>query len=153
MANTYTQLYIQIVFAVEGRQNLIAPEHNDELQKYISGIVSAQKHKLIAINNLPDHLHLLVGLRPDAALSNLVRDIKANSSRFINEKHWVIGRFSWQEGFGAFSYSRSQLGTVIRYIENQQAHHAGKSFREEYTEMLEKFGVEFDPRYIFKPTE
>jgi len=90
MANTYTQIYIQIVFAVEGRQNLIASEHNDELQKYITGIVSAQRHKLIAINNMPDHLHLLVGLRPDAALSELVRDIKANSSRFINEKHWVI---------------------------------------------------------------
>jgi putative transposase len=150
MANTYTQLYIHVVFAVEGRQNLIAPEHNEELQKYITGIVSAQRHKLIAINNMPDHLHLLVGLRPDAALSDLVRDIKANSSRFINEKHWVAGRFSWQEGFGAFSYSRSQLGTVIRYIENQQRHHASTSFRDEYTALLEKFGVEFDQRYIFK---
>jgi putative transposase len=149
MANTYTQIYIHVVFAVEGRQNLIQPEHNDELQKYITGIVSAQKHKLIAINNMPDHLHLLVGLRPDASLSQLVRDIKANSSRFINEKRWVMGRFSWQEGFGAFSYSRSQLGAVIRYIENQQKHHARKSFREEYTALLEKFGVEYDPRYIF----
>ena len=150
MANTYTQIYVHVVFAVEGRQNLIQPEHNDELQKYITGIVSAQKHKLIAINNMPDHLHLLVGLRPDAALSDLVRDIKANSSRFISEKRWVPGRFSWQEGFGAFSYSRSQLGTVIRYIENQQKHHAKKSFREEYTELLERFGVVFDRRYIFK---
>ena len=153
MANTYTQIYLHVVFAVEGRQNLIKPEHNDELQKYITGIVSAQKHKLIAINNMPDHLHLLVGLRPDAALSDLVRDIKANTSRFISEKRWVPGRFSWQEGFGAFSYSRSQLGTVIRYIENQQKHHARKSFREEYTELLERFGVEFDPRYIFKPID
>ena len=150
MANTYTQIYLHVVFAVEGRQNLIKPEHNDELQKYITGIVSAQKHKLIAINNMPDHLHLLVGVRPDAALSDLVRDIKANTSRFISEKRWVPGRFSWQEGFGAFSYSRSQLGTVIRYIENQQKHHARKSFREEYTELLERFGVEFDPQYIFK---
>jgi putative transposase len=147
MANTYTQIYIHVVFAVEGRQNLIQPEHNDELQKYITGIVSAQKHKLIPINNMPDHLHLLVGLRPDASLSQLVRDIKANSSRFINEKRWVMGRFSWQEGFGAFSYSRSQLGVVIRYIENQQKHHARKSFREEYTALLEKVGVEYDPRY------
>ena len=132
------------------RRSLISPAHNDELQKYITGIVSAQKHKLIAINNMPDHVHLLVGLRPDAALSDLVRDIKANSSRFISEKRWIMGRFSWQEGFGAFSYSRSQLGTVIRYIENQQKHHAKKSFREEYTELLERFGVEFDQRYIFK---
>jgi putative transposase len=153
VANTYTQIYIHVVFAVEGRQNLIAPEHNDELQKYITGIVSAQKHKLIAINNMPDHLHLLVGLRPDASLSDLVRDVKAGSSKFINEKHWVMGRFSWQEGFGAFSHSRSQLGTVIRYIENQQAHHAKQSFRDEYVELLEKFGVDYDQRYIFKPID
>ncbi len=102
---------------------------------------------------MPDHLHLLVGLRPDAALSELVRDIKANSSRFINEKRWVMGRFSWQEGFGAFSHSRSQLGTVICYIENQQKHHAKKSFRDEYTDLLEKFGVEYNQRYIFKPVD
>ena len=151
MANTYTQIYIQVVFAVEGRQNLIAPEHNDELQKYITGIVFAQRHKLIAINNMPDHLHLLVGLHPDAALSELVRDIKANCSRFINAKRWVTGRFSWQEGFGAFSYSRSQLGAVIRYIEDQQKHHAKKSFLDEYRALLDKFEVEYDQRYIFKP--
>lgn len=149
MANTYTQIYLHVVFAVEGRQSLIQPKHNDELQKYITGIVTAQKQKLIAINNMPDHLHLLVGLRPDASLSQLVRDIKANSSHFINEKRWVMGRFSWQEGFGAFSYSRSQLGDVIRYIENQQKHHARKSFREEYTALLKKFDIEYDPRYIF----
>ena len=128
MANTYTQIYIQVVFAVEGRQNLIAPKHNDELQRYITGIVSGQRHKLIAINNLPDHVHLLIGQRPDASLSDLVGDVKTGSSKFINQKRWVAGRFSWQEGFGAFSYSRSQLGTVIRYIENQQRHHAKKSF-------------------------
>ena len=150
MANTYTQIYIHAVFAVEGRQDLIKPEHNDELQKYITGIVSVQKQKLIAINNMPDHLHLLIGLRPDAALSDLMRDVKAGSSKFINEQHWVMGRFSWQEGFGAFSHSRSQLGTVIRYIENQQKHHARRSFREEYVELLDKFGVEYDQRYIFK---
>jgi REP element-mobilizing transposase RayT len=114
MANTYTQIYIHVVFAVEGRQNLIKPEHNDELQKYITGIISAHKQKLIAINNMPDHLHLLVGLRPDSSLSDLVRDVKANSSKFISEKHWVAGRFSWQEGFGAFSYSRSQLQIVSK---------------------------------------
>jgi REP element-mobilizing transposase RayT len=149
MANTYTQIYIHIVFAVEGRQSLIQPEYNDELQKYITGIVSVRKQKLIAINNMPDHLHLLAGLKPDLSLSNLVRDVKANSSKFINEKRWVAGRFSWQEGFGAFSHSRSQLGTVIRYIENQQKHHAKKSFREEYVELLEKFAVDYDRRYIF----
>lgn len=150
MANTYTQIYIHAVFAVEGRQNLIKSEHNDELQKYIAGIVSGQKQKLIAINNMPDHLHLLIGLRPDAALSDLMRDIKAGLSKFINEQHWVAGKFSWQEGFGAFSHSRSQLGTVIRYLENQQRHHARRSFRDEYVELLEKYGVEYDQRYIFK---
>ena len=150
MANTYTQIYIHVVFAVEGRQNLIKAEHNDELQKYITGIVSGQKQKLIAINNMPDHVHLLIGLQADLALSDLVRDIKAGSSGFIKRKRWVAGRFSWQEGFGAFSYSRSQLDTVIRYIQNQQKHHAKKSFRDEYVELLEKFGIEYDKRYIFK---
>jgi REP element-mobilizing transposase RayT len=153
MANTYTQIYIHIVFAVEGRQNLIKPEYNDELQKYITGIVSGQKQKLITINNMPDHLHLLVGLLPDVALSDLMRDVKAGSSKFINERHWVAGRFSWQEGFGAFSYSRSQFGTVIRYIENQQEHHSRQSFSDEYIELLEKFGVQYDRRYIFKSGE
>jgi REP element-mobilizing transposase RayT len=149
MANTYTQIYIHVVFAVEGRQNLIPPQHNDELQKYISGIISTQRQKLISINNMPDHLHLLVGLRPDSSLSDLMRDVKASSSKFINEKRWVPGRFSWQEGFGAFSYSRSQLGAVIRYIENQQEHHTKRSFREEYLALLERFGVDYDRRYIF----
>jgi REP element-mobilizing transposase RayT len=102
---------------------------------------------------MPDHLHVLIGLRPDSSLSDLVRDVKACSSKFINEKHWLAGRFSWQEGFGAFSYSRSQLGAVIRYIENQQKHHARKSFREEYVELLEKFNVDYDRRSIFKMGE
>ncbi|HEV2694302.1 MAG TPA: IS200/IS605 family transposase [Verrucomicrobiae bacterium] len=153
MANTYTQIYLHIVFAVEGRQNLIAPEHNDELQKYITGIVTAEKHKLIAINNMPDHLHMLVRMRPDAALSDLVCDVKAGSSKFINKKHWVIGKFSWQEGFGAFSHSRSQLDDVIGYIQNQQKHHEKKSFRDEYVKLLEKFGVEYNPLYIFKTVD
>jgi putative transposase len=147
MANTYSQIYVHVVFAVEGRQNLISPKHNDELQKFITGVVSALNQKLIAINNLPDHVHILIGL------SDLVRDVKANSSRVISEKRWVPGRFRWQEGFGAFSYSRSQLGTVIRYIENQQKHHAKKSFREEYIELLEKFDVDYDKKYIFKSDE
>jgi REP-associated tyrosine transposase len=153
MANTYTQIYIHIIFAVEGRQNLLGHEHNDELQKYITGIVSARGQKLIAINNMPDHLHMLIGLKPDMPLSDLVRDVKAVSSKFINERHWVNGRFAWQEGFGAFSHSRSQLSDVIRYIENQQKHHERKSFRDEYIALLEKFEVEFDPRYIFKTTD
>jgi len=153
MANTYTQIYIHIVFAVRARQNLIQPQHKDELQKYMTGIVSAQGQKLVAINNLPDHFHLLIGLKPTMALSDLVQDIKAGSSGFINKRRWINGRFEWQEGFGAFSYSHSQLTTVIRYIQNQERHHARITFQEEYREMLRKFNVVHDERYIFQPVE
>jgi len=150
MANTYSQIYIQIVFAVKGRQNLIDPKHNDELQKYITGIVTAQKQKLIAINNMPDHLHLLIGQRPDSSLSDVVQDIKCGATNFINRQRWVKGRFNWQEGFGAFSYSRSQLDTVIRYVQNQQKHHLRSSFRAEYVRLLDRFDVSYDKRYIFE---
>jgi len=150
MANTYTQIYIQIVFAVEGRQNLIDPKHNDDLQKYITGIVKRQRQKLIALNNLPDHVHLLIGQRPDSALSDLVGDIKSGSTNFINRHRWVKRRFNWQEGFGAFSYSRSQLDTVIRYVQNQQKHHQRRSFHDEYLKLLDRFEVPYDERYIFK---
>ena len=150
MANTYSQIYIQIVFALEGRQNLIDPKHNDDLQKYITGIVTKQNQKLIAVNNVPDHIHLVIGQRPDSALSDLVGDIKSGSTNFINRQRWVKGRFNWQEGFGAFSYSRSQLDAVIRYVKNQQKHHQRLSFRDEYVKLLDKFDVPYDERYIFK---
>jgi len=150
MANTYSQIYIQIVFAVEGRQNLIDPKHNDELQKYMTGIVTAQRQKLIAINNMPDHAHILIGQRPDSALSDLVGDLKSGSTNFINRQRWIKGRFNWQEGFGAFSYSRSQLDAVIRYVKNQQKHHQRHSFRDEYIKLLDRFDVPYDERYIFK---
>ena len=153
MANTYTQIYIQIVFAVQGRQSLIQTERNDELQKYITGIVTNHGQKLIAINNMPDHMHILIGQKPTMALSDLVRDIKAGSSGFINERRWVAGRFSWQEGFGAFSYGHSQLGAVIRYIQNQQQHHRRRSFAEEYEQLLERFNIPHDERYVFQPIE
>ena len=148
MANTYTQIYIHVVFAVEGRQNLIAPEHNDELQKYITGIVTAQKHKLISINNMPDHLHMLIGLRPDAALSDLVRDVKTGSSKFINDKRWVMGRFSWQEGFGAFSIGVSGIEDTVKYIQTQEEHHRKKSFREELENFLKKHGYDYKPEML-----
>ena len=153
MANTYTQIYIHIVFAVEGRYNLIRDEFREELHKYITGIIQNEKHKLIIINSMPDHVHILIGIKPDSNLSNLVRDIKANSSKLINEKKWIKGRFNWQEGFGAFSYSHSQLDDVANYIRNQKKHHTKRSFREEYIELLEKFNIEYDPKYIFRPTE
>ena len=112
-----------------------------------------QGQKLIAINNLPDHVHLLIGQKPSIALSDLVREIKAGSSGFINERRWVAGRFSWQEGFGAFSYGHSQLGTVIRYVQNQQEHHKKKNFTEEYRQLLDRFQVPHEERYLFRPVE
>lgn len=153
MANTYTQIYIQIVFAVEGRQNLIRPERKEELHRYITGIISKQKQKLLAIHCMPDHTHILIGMKPDCRLSDLVGDIKTGSTNHINRNRWVTGRFSWQEGFGAFSYGHSQLGTIIRYIQNQEKHHARRTFRQEYVEFLDKFEVPHDERYIFKPIE
>jgi REP element-mobilizing transposase RayT len=150
MANTYTQIYIQVVFAVSGRRNLLPANHKEELHKYITGIVSNQRQKLIAINSMPDHVHVLIGLKPDVALSSLVREIKSSSSKFINEQRWLEGKFNWQEGFGAFSYAHSQLGAVIRYIQNQEKHHARSSFRDEYLTFLKKFSVTFDSKYVFE---
>jgi putative transposase len=150
MPNTYTQIYIQVVFAVEARQNLIRPERKEELHKYITGIVTRQGQKLLAIHCMPDHTHVLIGLKPNIALSDLVGDIKTGSTNHINENKWVAGRFSWQEGFGAFSYSHSQLGDVIGYIQNQEKHHVKKSFREEYSDFLQRFEVAYDERYVFK---
>ncbi|MGA2622773.1 MAG: IS200/IS605 family transposase [Bacteroidota bacterium] len=151
MANTYTQIYIHIVFTVKGRQNLIGKEWKESLHKYICGITKANGQKLLVINSMPDHVHILIGLTPDIALSDLVRDIKANSSRFINEQHWVQGRFQWQEGFGAFSCSHSQLEKVITYIQNQDKHHARKTFMEEYLNLLRRSGIQYDARYLFEP--
>jgi REP element-mobilizing transposase RayT len=151
MANTYTQIYIQVVFAVEGRQNLVRREWKEELQKYMTGIVTAQGQKLLAIHCMPDHTHILIGQKPNIALSDLVGDIKTGATNFINRQRWVAGRFNWQEGFGAFSYSHSHLTTVIRYIQNQEQHHARKTFQSEFLALLDKFQVPHDERYIFKP--
>lgn len=149
MANTFTQIYIMVVFSVSGRICLIGNTWKDELYKYITGIIKSKNQKLIAINGVGDHIHILLGIKPNIALSDLVRDIKANSSRFINEKKFIKGKFIWQEGFGGFSYSHSQLSSVIKYIENQEEHHKIKTFKEEYLELLEKFGVEYEIKYLF----
>ena len=149
MANTYTQIYIQAVFAVEGRQSLIVPEHKIEIYKYMTTVIQNQKHKVMAINGMPDHVHLLIGLNPDIAFSDLVRDVKGASSRLINDNRWVRGHFSWQRGYGAFSYSKSQVSRVAKYIEDQERHHAKRSFQDEYEALLKKFEVEYDPRYLF----
>jgi REP element-mobilizing transposase RayT len=135
---------------VQGRQNLIPKEHKEELHKYITGIVQNKGQKLIAINSMPDHAHVFIGMKPNIALSDLVRDIKNNSSNFINEKKWVRGRFNWQKGFGAFSYGHSQIDVVAKYILNQEKHHEKKTFKEEYLEMLKKFTVEYDEKYLFE---
>ena len=153
MANTYTQIYIQVVFAVQGRYNMIRKEHKEELNKFITGIIRNKKQKLIAINNMPDHAHIFIGMKPSIALSDLVRDIKNNSSAFINEKKWVRRKFNWQEGFGAFSYGHSQMDAVVKYIQNQEEHHARKTFKEEYLELLKRFHVEYDEKYLFKWVE
>lgn len=153
MPNTYSQIYIQLVFAVEGRQNLISPDHREELHKYITGIISKRNQKLLAIFCMPDHIHLLVGISPTIAISDLVRDIKAGSSNFVNERKWVRGRFNWQEGFGAFSYSRSQIKAVSDYILEQENRHEGRTFKKEYISILKKFDVEFDERYLFNFVE
>ncbi len=149
MANTYTRLYIQIVFAVQGRQNLIRSDIKHQLHKYISGIVRNKEQKVIAVNCMPDHTHILVGIRPVIALSDLVRDIKNNSSSFINNNKWTRGTFRWQEGYGAFSYGHSQLDRVVKYIQNQEKHHRKRSFRDEFMEMLQRFNLEYDTRYLF----
>jgi putative transposase len=149
MANTYTQIYIQVVFAVSSRLSLIRNEHKEEIYKYIAGIIRNDGHKLIAINGMSDHLHILLGLKPDMALSDLVRDIKTNSSKFINQKRLTSGKFSWQEGYGAFSYGHSQLDTIIRYIQNQEQHHSRRSFKDEYLTLLKKFRIDFESKYVF----
>jgi len=153
MANTYSQIYIQVVFAVEGRQNLIQPERKEDLHKYVTGIVTRQGQKLIAVHCMPDHAHILIGLKPNKALSDLVGDIKTGSTNHINENRWVMGRFSWQEGFGAFSYSHSQLGTVINYVRDQEKHHVRRTFRSEYLQLLKKFEIPHQERFIFREAD
>jgi REP element-mobilizing transposase RayT len=150
MPGTYSQLYIQIVFAVKGRQNLIEKEWRDELHKYISGIITSKGQKSIIVNGVADHIHCFVGLKPAMAISDLVRDIKNNSSKYVNENGWVKGKFRWQEGFGSFSYSHSHIDNVYRYILNQEEHHKKKTFKQEYLEFLEKFRIEFNEKYLFE---
>jgi putative transposase len=150
MANTYTQIHLHLIFAVKYRTGVVQNTWKEELYKYITGIVQQNKHKLILINGMPDHIHLLVGFRPNQSIADLLQDIKANSSKWINEKGFVKGRFEWQEGYGAFSYGKSQIKDVIKYIENQEEHHKKKTFREEYITFLDAFEVEYDEKYIFK---
>ena len=150
MPNTYSQMYVQIVFAVLRRANAIPENHRVELEKYICGIVANKKCKPLAIYINPDHVHLLFGLHPTISVSDLTRDAKASSSKFINDKKWVAGKFNWQDGFGAFTYSKSQIDEVIKYILNQPGHHKRKTFKEEYLNMLQKNEIAYDDRYLFE---
>ena len=149
MSNTYSQIFIQLVFAVKGRQNLIKESFREELQKYIAGIIANNKQKLYAIYCMPDHTHILVSMNSDISVSDLTRNIKANSSSFLKEKNFVQ-KFSWQTGFGAFSYSKSQVDQVVKYILNQPTHHQKQTFRQEYFDFLKKFEIEYDEKYLFE---
>lgn len=149
MANTYTQLYFHIVFAVKGRNNLIATSFKVELYKYITGIINNKNQKLMIINGVPNHIHLLIGTKPNCNLSDLIRGIKANSSRWVNENKYILGKFEWQRGFGAFTVSQSAINKVIVYIKNQEEHHKKKTFKEEYIGFLEAYEIPFEEKYIF----
>ena len=149
MADTYTKLYYHVVFTVQNRMCIIRPEIREDVQKYITGITTNKKQKLISIYCRPDHTHVLLGLKPDFAISTVIRDIKANSSRFINENHWIRGGFAWQEGYGAFTCCERDLDEVIHYIHNQEAHHKRKQFREEYLEILRQYNIEYKDEHLF----
>lgn len=153
MANTYTKIYLQFVFAVQNRASLINPIWKDELYKYITGIVKNNGHQLIAINGMPNHIHILIGYSPHQLISDLLKDIKGSSSKWINLQNYVRGKFRWQAGYGAFSYSVSQIDSVVNYILKQEEHHKKRSFRDEYLELLEKFDIEFDAKYTLKDIE
>lgn len=147
--STYSKIYIQVVMAVKGRYNMIASTWEEELYKYITGIITNKGQKLIAINGMPDHIHILVGMKPSCCLSDLVREVKKSSNTFIKDRTFTKSKFEWQEGYGAFSYSHSDLNHVVTYIQDQKEHHKKKSFKEEYIDFLKKFEVEYNEMYLF----
>lgn len=150
MANTYTQMYLQIIFAVQGRDNVIKEKFRDELEKYMCGIITNNKSKPLAIYCNPDHTHILIGLHPTISVSTLTGDVKAGSSKWINERRLVSGKFNWQDGYGAFTYSKSQIDDVTKYILNQPEHHKKKTFKEEYLSILKKLEIKYDETYLFE---
>ena len=152
MANTYTQIHIQFVFAVKYREALINSEWKDRLHQYITGIFQRNQHKMLQINSMPDHIHIFIGMRPHQSISALIQNVKAESSKWIKEQSLSPQPFAWQEGYGAFSYAKSQVPDVIRYIQNQEIHHRKETFLEEYKKFLDAFDIEWDERYIFKET-
>lgn len=153
MSNTYTQIHIQVVFAVKNRQALIGNKWEQELYKYITGIIKNNGHKLLQINGMQDHIHILIGLRPNQALADLIKQVKQDSSIWINKNSFTNHQFSWQAGYGAFSYAKPEIQQVIKYIQSQEEHHRKKTFIEEYKELLISFDIDFDEIYIFKEVE
>ena len=149
MTDTYTQLYIRIIVAVKGGESLIPKQHKEALHQYITGIITDKEQTVIQINSMPDHLDILVSISPDVAISDLVRAIKAESSKWINKKRWSVGRFEWRAGFGAFSYAHSQLDTVVDYIKDPEAHYSHRTFMEEHLAFLNRFNVPYNPEYVF----
>lgn len=150
MANTFTQLHIQFIFAVKYREALIMKEWKDELHKYITGIFQTNEHKMLQVNSMPDHIHILIGMRPTQSISSLIQNVKTESSKWVKEKKFCKTPFAWQEGYGAFSYSKSHVTNVVRYIQNQEAHHKKETFLKEYMNFLKAFQIEYDEQYIFK---
>ncbi len=153
MANTYTQIHLQFIMAVKFRQALIETIWKERLHQYISGIVKNNEHKMLSINSMPDHLHLFVGFRPNQSCSDFMKLVKGESSEWINKHEFSRFPFRWQEGYGAFSYARSQIKTVAAYIENQELHHRKKTFLEEYKSFLDLFEIDYDEKYVFKSLE
>ncbi|WP_114940017.1 IS200/IS605 family transposase [Mucilaginibacter endophyticus] len=149
MANTFSQIYLQFVFAVKDRQSLVSKNNKEELHKYITALIQNRGVKLLAINCMPDHVHIFVGFKPSLLISDFAKEIKVESNEFINSKNWMRGKFSWQEGYGVFSYSQSHIDSVIKYIQNQEIHHQKRTFKQEYLELLEKFEVPFEEKYLF----
>ncbi len=150
MPGSFSQIYIQIVFAVKGRDSLIQKDWEERLYQYISGIIRAKEQKLLAINGIPNHIHIFIGMKPSCCLSDLVREIKKSSNEFIKENKLTRFKFNWQEGYGAFSYSHSQIDNVIKYVMNQKEHHRKVTFKEEYIDFLKKFEIEHDEKYLFE---
>ncbi len=153
MANTYTQLHIQFIFAVKYRAALISKDYKDELHKYITGIFQANDHKMLQINSMPDHIHILIGMRPVQSVSDLIQNVKTESSKWVKREKFCSAPFGWQDGFGAFSYSKSHVQNVIRYIQNQEIHHRKETFLVEYSRFLKAFEIDYDEKYIFKEPE
>ena len=153
MSNTYTQLHLQFVFAVKYRAALIQKEWKALLYKYITGIFKENGHKMLQINGMPDHLHILIGLRPSQSISSLIQNVKTESSKWIKEEKLCRSPFAWQEGYGAFSYSKDQVPIIIRYIQNQEVHHRKETFLNEYRQLLKEFEIDYDEKYIFKEPE